>query len=375
MRSAFPPAPLSIGIVLFPDVTELDVTGPYEVFARMPSTRVYLMAATLAPVRSEHGLTITPDVTFAAAPALDVICVPGGAGVNAAMEDERLLRFLQNQARHVRYVTSVCTGALVLGAAGLLQGYRATTHWLSLDLLPLFGAEPVEDRVVIDRNRITGGGVTAGIDFGLIVASALFDATVAQEIQLMIEYNPAPPHRCGSPDVAAPDLVRRVVWARQRSQSDRRAVAERAAARFDHDESGFNGSTADGRHERAAALPVLSHQRWDDAEGVAIDSLEPGTTVTVQTLNSRYQFVTLFDSKLVLVKGGARFPEAAIVRLEGATAGGSALKTGWIVVGLRIEMSLGPVRITSSTVRSVSIASIPPVGDRPLGLPVLSQRC
>ena len=158
---------LSVGMVLFPGLTQLDLAGPYEVLARMPGTTVYLVADTLAPVRTERGLTITPDSTFDDVPPLDVICVPGGPGVDPLMEDARLLGFLRAQAPRARYVTSVCTGALLLGAAGLLQGYRATTHWLSLDLLPLFGAVPVKERVVVDRNRLTGGGVTAGIDLGL----------------------------------------------------------------------------------------------------------------------------------------------------------------------------------------------------------------
>ena len=174
-----------------------------------------------------------PDATFDRTPPLDIICVPGGVGVNAAMEDVALLEFLRARADHARYVTSVCTGALLLGAAGLLRGYRATTHWLSLDLLPLFGAHVVDERVVIDRNRITGGGVTAGIDFGLAVASELFGQAAAEEIQLMIEYNPAPPFRGGSPHTATADLVQRVVRTRQRVQSERRTIAERAAARLD----------------------------------------------------------------------------------------------------------------------------------------------
>jgi cyclohexyl-isocyanide hydratase len=224
---------LNVGMVLFPDLTQLDLTGPYEVFSRMPGTTVLLVAATPAPVRSERGLTITPDITFDRAPPLDILCVPGGPGVNAAMQDEALLGFLRDRSDQARYVTSVCTGGLVLGAAGLLRGYRATTHWLSLDLLPIFGAQAVDERVVIDRNRITGGGVTAGIDFGLVVASELFGAAVAQEIQLMIEYNPAPPFRSGSPNTAPADVVAAVMRTRQQIQSERRAIAERVAARLD----------------------------------------------------------------------------------------------------------------------------------------------
>jgi cyclohexyl-isocyanide hydratase len=224
-------ASVTVGLVLFPDLTQLDLTGPYEVFVRMPTTKVHLIAASPEPIRSEHGLTIIPDATFDQVGPLDIICVPGGVGVNRMMEDETLLRFLQAQAQCARYITSVCTGALLLGAAGLLRGYRATTHWLSLDLLPLFGARPVDERVVIDRNRITGGGVTAGIDFGLVVAAQLFGPTVAQEIQLMIEYNPDPPFNSGSRKTAPRGVVENVADTRQRVQSERRAIAERVAQR------------------------------------------------------------------------------------------------------------------------------------------------
>jgi cyclohexyl-isocyanide hydratase len=219
-------------MVLFPQLTQLDLTGPYEVFARMPGAKVILIAHTVAPVRTEHGLTIAPDTTFADERALDIVCVPGGIGVNAMMENPTLLEFLQRHADHARYMTSVCTGALLLGAAGLLRGYRATTHWLSLDLLPLFGAEISRDRVVVDRNRITGGGVTAGIDFGLTIATELFGPAAAQEIQLMIEYDPAPPFRSGSRQTAPADLVQTVVQSRARVQQERRLIAERASRRL-----------------------------------------------------------------------------------------------------------------------------------------------
>jgi cyclohexyl-isocyanide hydratase len=227
-------APLNVGLVLFPDLTQLDLTGPYEVFVRMPTTKVHLVAASREPVRSEKGLTILPDATFDDVAPLDIICVPGGVGVNRMMEDEALLRFLRVHAQHARFVTSVCTGALLLGAAGLLRGYRATTHWLSLDLLPLFGAQPVEERVVIDRNRITGGGVTAGIDFGLFVAAQVFGPTVAQEIQLMIEYSPDPPFDSGSRKTAPQSLIENVSNARQKIQTERRAIAERVGRRSAH---------------------------------------------------------------------------------------------------------------------------------------------
>lgn len=219
-------------MVLFPNLTQLDLTGPYEVFARLPGTRVYLVAAVLTPVRSERGLTISPDTTFENVPALDIICVPGGPGVDTMMEDEAMLQFLQARAPVARYMTSVCTGALVLGAAGLLRGYRATTHWLSQDILALFGAEPVDERVVIDRNRITGGGVTAGIDFGLTVGAEVFGPAVAQEVQLMLEYCPVPPFSAGSPKSAHTGVVKDVMGARAGAQARRRAIAKRAATRL-----------------------------------------------------------------------------------------------------------------------------------------------
>ena len=223
---------LKVGLVLFPNLTQLDLTGPYEVFSRLPKTRVFLIADTLAPVRSERGLSIAPDTTLEDAPPLNIICVPGGPGVNEMMEHEPLLAFMRESARSARYVTSVCTGALVLGAAGLLDGYRATTHWLSLDLLGLFGAEPVAERIVIDRNRITGGGVTAGIDFALFVAAEAFGPRVAQNVQLMLEYNPEPPFAAGSPRTAPKDVVTAIREARQGAQAQRRSIAERVSRRL-----------------------------------------------------------------------------------------------------------------------------------------------
>lgn len=221
-------SPFVVGLVLFEGMTQLDLTGPYEVLARMPNTRVLLVASSLEPVRTEWGLTLTPDVSFDGAPPLDLLCVPGGWGVTARLEDARLLEFVRAQGESARYVTSVCSGALLLGAAGLLRGYRATTHWLSLEFLPAFGAEPVDDRVVRDRNRITGAGVTAGIDFALVVAAELFGTAVAQRIQLAIEYRPAPPFDSGAPHTA-PDEVREAVRsASADALALRRAAVERA---------------------------------------------------------------------------------------------------------------------------------------------------
>ncbi len=220
---------LSVGMLLFPGATQLDLTGPYEIFARMPAARVVLIAASLDPVRTEWGLTIIPDATFATAPPLDVLCVPGGWGVDALLTDEVVHDSLRARGAAARFVVSVCSGALLLGAAGMLRGYRATTHWMSLGLLPLLGAVPVDERVVRDRNRITGAGVTAGIDLSLVLATELFGAPVAQAIQLAIEYQPNPPFDSGSPHTA-PDGVRQaVLLASAPALAKRKVIIERIA--------------------------------------------------------------------------------------------------------------------------------------------------
>jgi cyclohexyl-isocyanide hydratase len=224
--------PLVIGMVLFANLTQLDLTGPYEVLSQMPNTQVYLVAKTLEPVRSDRGLTIVPDMTFDTVPPLDVLFVPGGPGVNQAMEDETVLSFLRKQGENATYITAVCTGALVLAAAGLLQGYRATTHWMSLDLLAMLGVEVVTERVVIDRNRLTSGGVTGGIDFSLVLAAELYGEAVARSIQLNIEYNPEPPYNSGSPKTADPTLVERVTAASHERQTARREIVQRVAGRL-----------------------------------------------------------------------------------------------------------------------------------------------
>jgi cyclohexyl-isocyanide hydratase len=198
---------LQIGFVLFPNLTQLDLTGPWEVFSKLPDANCHLLAPDLQPVKSSSaGLTILPTMTYGDCPQLDIVCVPGGPGHLQAMEDIATLDFLIKQAPGCRYVTAVCTGALVLAAAGLLKGYRATTHWMSLERLAAFGATPVSERVVTDRNRVTGGGVTAGIDFGLVLVQALAGEQTAREIQLQIEYEPQPPFG-GSPATADPATV------------------------------------------------------------------------------------------------------------------------------------------------------------------------
>lgn len=220
---------MKIGMLMFPDMTQLDFTAPWEVFAQMPGCEVKVIAKSLDPVVARGGLRFLPDTILSEAPQMDLLFVPGGPGVGALMEDREVLEFLRRQAAGAKYVTSVCTGALVLGAAGLLKGYRATTHWLSLELLPVFGADASPDRVVVDRNRMTGGGVTAGIDFALTVAAETVGVEVAKSIQLLIEYNPAPPFACGHPDTADAEVVEAVRKARAPMQAGRLAQAKRAA--------------------------------------------------------------------------------------------------------------------------------------------------
>ncbi|NOT54588.1 MAG: DJ-1/PfpI family protein [Deltaproteobacteria bacterium] len=171
---------LAIGMLVFPRLTQLDLTGPYEAFARIPDAKVHLLWKRVEPVTSDTGLSLLPTMTLAECPPLDVLCVPGGPGQIDLMDDEEVIAFVRKQGLQAQYVTSVCTGSLVLGAAGLLSGYEATTHWMSMDQLELFGAKPVKKRIVRDRNRITGGGVTAGIDFALYLAGVLVGEQTAR---------------------------------------------------------------------------------------------------------------------------------------------------------------------------------------------------
>ena len=222
-------APLQIGFVVFPKLTQLDLTGPLQVFSSIPGARVHLIWKRIEAVASDSVLTLMPTTTFADCPQLDVICVPGGVGTDDMVNDEEMLAFLRAQAPGARYVTSVCTGSLVLGAAGLLQGYRATTHWSAIDHLSPFGATPAKTRVCVDRNRITGGGVTAGIDFALTLVKILIDRRTAEAIQLRLEYDPAPPFSAGSHDTAPPE-VKALLEERMAPFRLRRAEAIRRAA-------------------------------------------------------------------------------------------------------------------------------------------------
>ncbi|MFN0024827.1 MAG: DJ-1/PfpI family protein [Parvularculaceae bacterium] len=196
--------PLNIVFVLFPNVTQLDFTGPLQVLSRLPGAKVHIAASSLAPVTTDATLTLNPSCAFADCPPADVLVAPGGFGVDDAMNDAGLMAFVRREGARARYVTSVCTGAFILGAAGLLKGRRATTHWAYHDMLTLVGAIPVKDRVVRDGNLFTGGGVTAGIDFALTLTAEIAGEDVARAIQLAIEYDPAPPFDAGSPEKASP---------------------------------------------------------------------------------------------------------------------------------------------------------------------------
>lgn len=222
----------TFALLLFPALTQLDLTGPYEVFCRCPDARVDLVWKSMDPVVTEHGMRILPTTTFSELPRADVLCVPGGFGVNALLTDDDTLAYVRQLAGGARYITSVCTGALVLGAAGLLRGRRATTHWTAVDYLTAFGATPAPGRTVTDGPVVTGGGVTAGIDFALELAAAMHGRAVAEAIQLAIEYNPAPPFRAGHPDTAPPEVTAALREKSLPRQAERAAQVRLAAARL-----------------------------------------------------------------------------------------------------------------------------------------------
>lgn len=211
---------LEVGFLLFPQVQLLDLVGPSDVMGALRGTTLHLIWKNLEPVSCSTGLALTPNADFASCPQLDIICVPGGVGINALLEDAETIDFVKRQAQRARYVTSVCTGALLLGAAGLLRGRKATTHWNSRDLLPRFGAIEAEGRVVQDGNLITAGGITAGIDFGLTIVAELAGSEEAETIQLGLEYSPEPPFDAGTPKKASASVL---AAARQRGEASRQA--------------------------------------------------------------------------------------------------------------------------------------------------------
>ena len=198
---------MKIGFCLFPNVTQLDFTGPLQVVHRIPHAEVFLAAETMSAVASDCDLSLVPTTTFADCPDLDVVIVPGGPGVSNAIRNEHVMEFIKRTAKTATYVCSVCTGAFILGAAGLLNGKEATTHWAYTQLLPMVGATYKAGRVVRDGNTFTGGGVTAGIDFGLTITAELAGTNVAEQIQLVLEYNPQPPYNSGHPNVASDTML------------------------------------------------------------------------------------------------------------------------------------------------------------------------
>jgi len=202
---------IRIAMLLFPDITQLDLTASYEVLSRLPGAQISLVWKSLEPVTSGTGLRLSPNATLAEAEPADVLFVPGGSGLVPLVRDEQVLQFVRRQGATARYVTAVCTGSLLLGAAGLLAGYRATTHWAYHEFLERCGAIPVRERVVIDRNRVTAGGVTAGMDFALRLTAELAGEQLARGIQLGLEYDPAPPFDSGTPERATPELVQDVL--------------------------------------------------------------------------------------------------------------------------------------------------------------------
>ena len=199
-----------IGLVIYPGMTALDIVGPQQVFGALPNVEIHRIWKNLDAIATDDGMMILPDTTFANCPPLDVICVGGGLGQMAVVEDDEVINFFRQQS-NVKFITSVCSGSEFLAKAGLLQGYRAATHWMMRDKLAELKVEVGTERVVVDRNRYTGGGVTAGIDFALVVAAALYGEEVAKITQLLLEYDPAPPFDVGSPEKAGSELVNKAI--------------------------------------------------------------------------------------------------------------------------------------------------------------------
>lgn len=208
-----------IGLVFYPGMTSLDILGPQQVFSGLPNVQIHRIWKTLDPVKTDDGMIVLPDTTFENCPRLDVICIGGGLGMPAIEDDPEILAFLREQGSTAKFITSVCGGSIFLAKAGLLEGYRAATHWAAREQLAALGIEVGTERVVVDRNRITGGGVTAGIDFGLTIASILYGEETAKIVQLLIEYNPAPPFDTGSPEKAGSELVNKAMRLMQQISS------------------------------------------------------------------------------------------------------------------------------------------------------------
>jgi cyclohexyl-isocyanide hydratase len=228
---------LQIGSLIFEGIDQIDVTGPFEVLSRLPNSTYRLFGTTTSTVQDMHGLKLTPDAVIADAPQLDLLHIPGGAGQEALMDDEAVLEWIRKQAAGAKIVFSVCTGALICGAAGLLKGRRATTIWSAIDLLPYFGATIVEERVVKDGNWFFTACVTAGIDGALAVAAALRGQQVAEMIQLAIAYAPEPPFNSGTVETASPAVLKAARKSVQELSAIRLKTAKRVTARLGIDYS------------------------------------------------------------------------------------------------------------------------------------------
>lgn len=229
LKHYMPDHPEEIALLVYPGMTALDLVGPQQVFGYTMGTKVHLVWKTKTPVVSDTGIAITPTMTFAECPDIvDILFVPGGGRETVQlMDDEAVLAFLSERGKKAKLVTSVCSGALVLGAAGLLRGYKATTHWSVHDVLPLLGATPVKARVVEDRNRITAGGITSGIDFGLRIAARLRGEDFARALELTLEYDPQPPFGTGTPAKAGAKVTAAMTQMYQPLNESARAAARR----------------------------------------------------------------------------------------------------------------------------------------------------
>jgi cyclohexyl-isocyanide hydratase len=221
-----------ITFLLFPGLTQLDMTGPAQVLSRLPGAKLDLVWVDTNPVMTDAGFAIVPTATFADVPRADILCIPGGIGVADVMNHDGAMAWIRQVGADATWVTSVCTGSLILGAAGLLRGYKATSHWAWHHHLALFGAEPVKARTVFDRNRVTGGGVTAGIDFALALAKEMHGEAVAKTLQLAFEYDPAPPVDAGSPEKAGPEIVAACLARTTAVAPNREAELKKAAVRL-----------------------------------------------------------------------------------------------------------------------------------------------
>jgi cyclohexyl-isocyanide hydratase len=221
---------LAIGALVFPRLDQIDFTGSFEVLSRIPDSGIHVIAKTKSPVRDIQGLILTPEMSIAEAPELDVLLVPGGFGQQQLMNDEEVLSLIRNHFTAGRLVFSVCTGALLCGAAGILRGRQATTHWAAWNLLPYYGAIPVRSRVVVDGNLVTAAGVTAGLDAALVVASLLRGDATAEEIQLSIEYAPNPVFHSGTPETAPAEVLQAFNESYSAIAESREAEARRFAA-------------------------------------------------------------------------------------------------------------------------------------------------